>query len=96
MRSSSGQASSTTSAETNRSRGQRAHSPIGISSMKRTSTGPRLAMSTSLGTSSTLTPPMSTQFILSGESIEDPKPASRAARMPASASASVPTRVTAR
>ena len=87
-RCSSGRACSTTSAERNRSRGQSAHSPIGMSSMKRTSYFPSCASCASAGISSAFTPPSSTAL-----SFVPRKPAFHAASRPASVSASEPPRV---
>ena len=57
-----GRACSTASAEGSRSRGQSAHSPIGMSSMKHYLIFPSCASAASAGISSAFTPPSNTAF----------------------------------
>ena len=88
--SSSGTAERTFEFSMNRSSGQWAHSPIGISSMNRTSTGRSRVRATRSGISASFAPPMSTAFIFTVSKF------SSAALRPASASSRLPTRVRAR
>ena len=83
-----GSTSSTRSAGIKRFLSQSAHSPMGISSIKRTSNAPSRASSASAGISSSFTPPISTAF-----SLMHVKPALRAASRPANVSESEPMRV---